>query len=167
MVEEQLGDTLFLRFGDRKMIQITKNNIDLIVYDFDGVMTDNLVLVSEDGKESVVCSRADGLGVEMISSLGIDQMIISTETNAVVEMRAKKIGIPVMYGVSDKQKVLCDYCLGNHISLDRVLYVGNDVNDLEAMLLVGFPICPSDAYVEIKNIALYQLNAMGGERSGA
>jgi len=61
------------------------SDIQLIVYDFDGVMTDNRVMVSEDGMESVMVSRADGLGINMIKEIGMPQMILSTETNPVAD----------------------------------------------------------------------------------
>ena len=90
------------------------SDIQLIVYDFDGVITDNRVMVSEDGMESVIVSRADGLGVNIIKEMEIPQMILSTETNPVVSLRAKKLGIPVLQGVDDKMTVLLNYCKSNN-----------------------------------------------------
>ena len=84
--------------------------IDLIVYDFDGVMTDNRVLTFQDGTEAVFANRADGLAINMIKEMGINQIILSTEKNAVVEARARKIGIPAIHGVGDKNTVLHAYC---------------------------------------------------------
>ena len=86
------------------------NNIKLIVYDFDGVMTDNRVIVREDGIESVIVSRADGMGVGIIMEMGIPQVILSSETNRIVSFRAKKLGIPVLQGVDDKKTALLNYC---------------------------------------------------------
>ena len=79
-------------------------NIKAIVFDFDGVFTDNRVIVSENGKESVICNRADGLGLEMLRILDIPMTIISTEKNLVVSSRAKKLKIPVVHGVKNKIK---------------------------------------------------------------
>lgn len=142
--------------------QIKKNGIALIVYDFDGVMTDNKVLLSEDGKESVVVNRSDGLAVSLIKKQGILQVIISTEKNKVVIARANKLKIPVLNGIDNKKDALGDYCKKKGIDLKCVVYIGNDLNDLEAMRIVGFPICPGDAHVEIKRISKIIMCARGG-----
>jgi YrbI family 3-deoxy-D-manno-octulosonate 8-phosphate phosphatase len=138
------------------------NNIKLIVYDFDGVMTDNRVIVHEDGMESVIVNRADGLGVNLIKEIGIPQMILSTETNSVVGARARKLGIPVIQGVDDKEKVLIAYCKENNINPNDILYVGNDINDKEVMAIVGYPITPVDAHHNIKSLAKLVLDTKGG-----
>ena len=139
-----------------------KKIIKLIVYDFDGVMTDNKVYIDQNGNEMVQVSRADGLGVSEIIKLGIQQIIISTETNPVVRARAKKLGLHCLQGVNNKAKDLTDYCR-KKISLDEVAYVGNDINDLEVMKLVGITFCPADAHVSIKEISQYILESKGGE----
>jgi 3-deoxy-D-manno-octulosonate 8-phosphate phosphatase (KDO 8-P phosphatase) len=138
-------------------------DLDLIIYDFDGVMTDNRVYVNQDGTELVACNRADGLGVNIIRGLGVRQIIISTETNRVVQARADKLRLEVMHGVEHKQIVVNDYCRQHKLSLQRTLYVGNDVNDLEAMRLVRYPVCPSDAHPTIRQLACFVLNSGGGQ----
>lgn len=138
------------------------SDVELIVYDFDGVMTDNKVLVREDGKESVIVNRSDGLAVGMIKQSGFRQMIFSTEKNKVVEARARKLGIPVVAGVDDKKEALSSYCKDNKIHLDNVIYIGNDINDLEVMMSVGYPICPQDAYPNIRKISRIVLSSPGG-----
>lgn len=137
-------------------------DIELIVYDFDGVMTDNRVLLREDSMESVVVNRSDGLAVGMIEQRGLRQVIFSTETNNVVKARAQKLGIPVISGIADKKGALASYCEERNIQLDDVIYIGNDVNDLEVMMSVGYPLCPQDAYPGIKEISKIVLNAPGG-----
>lgn len=137
-------------------------NIELIVYDFDGVLTDNKVILREDGIESVVVNRSDGLAIRIIKNAGIKQIIISKEKNKVVEARAKKLGIPVIKGVNNKKEILSLYCRENNIKLNNVAYLGNDINDLEAMMIVGYPICPADAYKEIKKISKVILKVTGG-----
>lgn len=136
--------------------------VELVIYDFDGVMTDNKVILREDGTESVIVSRSDGLAVSLIKRMGISQLILTTERNKVVYKRAKKLGIPLIQGVIDKKKALMDYCRKNDISKSKVIYVGNDINDLEAMLCVGHPICPMDAAEEIKEISKIILPVTGG-----
>lgn len=137
-------------------------NIKLIVSDFDGVMTDNRVLLDEDGKEAVYVSRADGQAVHILRSLGIDLIILSTETNKVVERRAKKMGVEYIQSVFDKAECLRKYCEEKDILLHNIAYIGNDVNDYEAMQLVGMRIVPCDAYDVVKDIADYVTEAKGG-----
>ena len=142
---------------------IKTQEIQLIVYDFDGVMTDNKVLVFPDGKEGVFCNRNDGLAVSIIKARGIRQLIISTEINKIIQVRAKKIGLPVINAVKDKKKCLIDYCRRHKLRLDRIVYVGNEINDLEAMKVVGWPLCPFDAHWRIKKTAKTILTKKGGE----
>jgi YrbI family 3-deoxy-D-manno-octulosonate 8-phosphate phosphatase len=143
-------------------MKLLLKKIDLIVYDFDGVMTDNRVLVFQDGREAVYCNRSDGLGIKMIKELGIPQIIISTESNPVVEARAKKIGLQVLYNCEDKLKALQSFCDQNNYQLSKVLYVGNDVNDLSVMKAVGMPVCPADAHPLILGFAVLKLKKCGG-----
>lgn len=134
----------------------------MIVYDFDGVMTDNRVLLRDDGMESVVVNRADGLAIGILRSWGIRQMILSQEQNKVVTVRAKKLQIPCLRGVTDKKLALVRYCQKEGLSLKNVVYVGNDLNDLDAMNVVGHPVCPADAYAEVKMVAEIVLDVPGG-----
>ena len=90
-------------------------------------------------------------------------VILSTEENRVVYQRAKKIKVPVIHGVDSKRAVLEAWARKKGFSLQRVLYIGNDVNDVEAMSVCGFRVCPSDAYPQIKKIASLVLKSRGGE----
>jgi len=137
-------------------------NIKLIFYDFDGVMTDNRVLVREDGKEAVFVNRSDGLAVQKIKQMGIRQVIVSTEKNSVVGIRAQKLGLSVIQAIDDKRAVVEKYLADNKIDPKETIFVGNDINDKEAMLLVGWPIAPANAHPDIKKIARRTLNARGG-----
>ena len=132
---------------------VLKNKIKLIVYDFDGVMTNNKVYVDQKGNETVKVNRSDGLGVAEIKKLGIHQIIISTEKNPVVAKRANKIGINCLQDIGNKRKALEENCKKNNINLNQVIYVGNDINDKEAMEIAGITICPADAHESIKNIS--------------
>ena len=137
-------------------------DIDLIVYDFDGVMTDNKVIIFQDGTEGVIVNRSDGLAVAMIKEKGIPQLILSTESNPAVEARATKLGLPVIYNTGDKRSALAAYCSLHVFDPSRVAYVGNDLNDKEAMKFVGMPIAPADAHPEILSLARIVLKAIGG-----
>ena len=98
--------------------------------------------------------------------LGIHQAIISTETNPVVARRAEKLKISVIHKLdsmgTDKGQVLEKYCADNEINLQSSIFIGNDINDLPALNLVGYPCCPADAYQPIKDIALWISTKNGG-----
>lgn len=143
-------------------VSLNWDSIKLIISDFDGVMTDNRVQVDEMGKESVYVSRADGQSVNILRALGIDLVIISTEKNSVVEKRAKKLKVKCIHGVTNKAECLAAYCKERDISLRNVAYIGNDINDYDAMLLAAIKIVPNDAYEEVKSIADYVTEAKGG-----
>jgi 3-deoxy-D-manno-octulosonate 8-phosphate phosphatase (KDO 8-P phosphatase) len=144
-------------------LSVRAKDIDLIVYDFDGVMTDNRVIVFQDGTEAVIVNRADGLGVDRFRNLGIPQLILSTETNPVVKARAAKLRLEVIASCKDKKNVLENYCEQNGYDLNKVMYIGNDLNDLEVIKIVGFPIAPADAHPEIKKVAKLVTAAKGGD----
>ena len=152
-----------LHYWRVKETPFNKETIKLMVYDFDGVMTNNHALQFQDGTEAVWINRADGWGVDQIRKMSIPQLIISTETNTVVVARAKKLKIEVIHGSGDKQADLIDYCSKMQIELSGVLHVGNDVNDLEAMQAVGLPVAPADAHPSIIAIAKHITHAKGGE----
>ena len=142
---------------------INKEDIELIVYDFDGVMTDNRAYIFEDGREAVCVNRSDGLAISLFKKHNINQLILSTEKNPVVSKRAEKLGIPVLQGQPDKKQALTEYCKMNTILLLHVVYIGNDINDLEVMQNVGMPCCPSDAVSDIKAISNYCFISKGGD----
>ncbi len=148
---------------DSDRIKFDYKNINLIVYDFDGVMTDNRVIIFQDGTEAVIVNRSDGLGVERFCSLGIPQLILSTETTPVVKARAAKLHLEVIASCKDKKNALKKYCKKMKYDLSNVVYIGNDINDLEAMKIVGYPIAPADAHIEVKKIAKIITKTMGGD----
>lgn len=148
---------------NKKLSLRVPKNIKLIVYDFDGVMTDNKVIVFADGREAAICNRSDGLAVGIIKNWGIRQLIITTETDKVVLARAKKIGVPILAGIRDKKKCLLDYCRRRNLNPKKIAYIGNDTNDLEVMQAVGWPMCPQDAHQRIKEISRVVFSKNGGE----
>jgi 3-deoxy-D-manno-octulosonate 8-phosphate phosphatase (KDO 8-P phosphatase) len=79
------------------------NQIEMLLFDFDGVLTDNLVHIDSNGREFVSCSRADGLAFDVLSKLEKPVYILSTEENLVVTARASKLNVPVLQGVHDKR----------------------------------------------------------------
>ena len=138
-------------------------NISLIVFDFDGVLTDNRVLVFDDGNEAVLGNRADGLAFDLFRQEGIPALILSTEKHPVVAARARKLKTPCIHGVADKKSALEKYCARAGIKLNTVMYIGNDVNDLAVMRIVGHRICPSDAHPRVRAICETVLRSRGGE----
>lgn len=125
-------------------------------------MTDNRVMVREDGLESVMVHRGDGLAISMLKAAGVAQIILSMEKNPVVEARAAKLGIFCISGLNDKASVLKNYAAEHHYSLADAVFVGNDINDSEAMAMVGHAVAPADAHTSIRAIAHHITRAEGG-----
>ncbi len=134
----------------------------LFVTDFDGCLTDDTVCTDEIGVESVICSRKDGLAVQRFIDAGVETLILSSEKNMAVKKRAEKIGINIVYGVSDKVKTLENILISKSISWGDIWYCGNDLNDLKLIQIAGLGICPSDAVDEIKSCADLILETKGG-----
>ncbi|MCB4790713.1 MAG: HAD hydrolase family protein [Elusimicrobia bacterium] len=143
-------------------MKLNVHDIKLIIYDFDGVMTNNTVMIDQDGKEYVTVSRSDGLAVILIKKMNIPQLILTAETNHIVSNRAKKLGIDIIQTVENKLYSLKDYLIKNKINREGVVYLGNEINDMEAMKYVGFSVCPADANEKIKKISDIVLKTKGG-----
>ena len=142
----------------RKVIR----KIRLVAFDFDGVFTDNMVYVFQDGSEAIRCSRGDGIGLQKLKRLGIEAVIISTESNPVVSARARKLKIRCVQDCSDKHKTLVEIVQQAGISLAEVAFVGNDINDLSCLKCVALPIVVQDAHRDVIPLALYQTKNPGG-----
>ncbi|GAA4363759.1 N-acylneuraminate cytidylyltransferase [Paeniglutamicibacter cryotolerans] len=137
--------------------------VDALVTDFDGVHTHDTALLGQDGTESVSVSRSDGMGVARLRAAGIRQLILSTETNPVVAARGAKLRIPVLQGITDKATALRDWMAERALDPARVAYLGNDVNDIGAMALVGWPLAVADARPEARAAARHVLERNGGD----
>ena len=137
-------------------------DIDLFIFDFDGVLTDNLVYVDQNGIEAVSCSRADGLAFDVLRKLKKPVYILSTEKNTVVSTRAKKLGVPVLQSIENKEEALRDFVSRQDYQLANILYVGNDLNDYKIMKICGFTACPADSHEKIKQISNIVLKTNGG-----
>ena len=138
------------------------DNIEVFIFDFDGVLTNNLVYLNQEGGEMVACSRADGLAFDVLRKLKKPTFILSTEKNPVVTMRAKKIKIQAIQGVSDKVRAIENLSNKGKYDLDKILYVGNDLNDYLVMQLCGYTVCPADSHSKIKEISDVVLKTNGG-----
>ena len=134
----------------------------LVVFDFDGVMTDDCVIVDQNGIESVRCSRADGAGIRMMNEKKIPMVVLSSERNPVVIQRCKKLGLECIHGVLKKGDTLVNYLKENQIDPDDVVYMGNDLNDLPCFPIVGCAVVPADAHARARNEADLVLAHEGG-----
>jgi N-acylneuraminate cytidylyltransferase len=134
-----------------------------VVTDFDGVHTDDTAIIDADGGERVRISREDGMGVALLRRAGIPMLILSTEVNPVVRARADKLRVPVLHGIDDKAAALTDWAQENEVRLADVAYLGNDVNDLAAMRLVGWPVAVANAHPLVLEEARVVLRRRGGE----
>ncbi|QZO02546.1 HAD hydrolase family protein [Chenggangzhangella methanolivorans] len=134
-----------------------------LVMDFDGVFTDDRVLVDQDGKEAVFASRSDGMGLGRLRKFTeIRMLILSKEPNPVVSARGRKLAIEVRQGIDDKLPELDRWLAEHGISRAETMYMGNDVNDLDCMKAVGFAVAPADARPEAKAVARHVTQAEGG-----
>ena len=137
-------------------------SIRMVAFDFDGVFTDNLVYVFEDGREAVRCNRSDGLGLSKLKELGVIPVIVSTETNPVVGMRSRKLKIQCVQGCSDKRAALDELAQEHSLTLAQIAFVGNDVNDSPCLTAVALPIVVHDSHPDVLPNALYRTSLPGG-----
>lgn len=139
--------------------------VALLVLDFDGVLTDNRVWVTEQGTEAVVCNRSDGMGLAMLRAQGIETAVLSTETNPVVAARCQKLSISCWQGVGDKVAALRVLATERNVDLAQLVYVGNDLNDLDCLRMAGCGVAVADAHPEVLRAADWILSKPGGQGS--
>jgi YrbI family 3-deoxy-D-manno-octulosonate 8-phosphate phosphatase len=137
-------------------------SLSAIVFDFDGVFTDNSVFVDQSGLETVLCSRSDGMGIELLRARSVPMLVISKEQNSVVAQRCRKLQIPCMQGIDDKVTALDDWLAANGYSTDHVIYMGNDINDLECLQKAACAVGPRDSHWDILPVLQIRLSADGG-----
>tara|TARA_Y100000588_G_scaffold89019_1_gene95411 strand:- start:36799 stop:37977 length:1179 start_codon:yes stop_codon:yes gene_type:complete len=157
-----LAETRIVEQKVRISTQVLPNHVSGLVFDFDGVLTNNLVLVSENGCESVICDRSDGMGISKLRSTGLPIIVISSEVNSVVKTRCEKLGIPCFTGVDNKLDALKIWANENELCLKDLVYVGNDINDLECMREVGCGVAVNDAHPDVISQANIVLSKDGG-----
>ncbi|MDD5389731.1 MAG: hypothetical protein PHD37_10315 [Gallionellaceae bacterium] len=148
-------------------------SIHTIVFDFDGVFTDNKVYLNQDGVESVRCDRGDGLGIDFLrharkqGRIGADVFILSKEPNPVVLARARKLKLECKHGVARKKDFMDAYFAENRPDdpspYGGLVFLGNDLNDLSLTLAAGFSVAPVDAHPVIRRRASVVLPQRGGE----
>jgi len=149
------------------------STIHTIVFDFDGVFTDNKVWVDQNGLESVRCDRGDGLAFDLIRAfkrqgkLKAELFILSKEPNPVVLSRANKLKLECKHGVSDKLSFMQEYFetrfKDNKDYFKGLIYLGNDLNDLPLMRNAGYSVAPADAHLKVREVAHFVMEQRGGE----
>ena len=134
-----------------------------LVVDFDGVLTNDKVMIDDSGREIVECSRADGLGAEILKKLGIKILILTREENNVVLKRAEKMKIEINHGIKNKVEILKEWATKNLLKSSEIAYIGNDVNDLDCLMWVGLPFAPFDANENLIKAGIPRLKNKGGD----
>tara|TARA_Y200000002_G_scaffold364113_1_gene352833 strand:- start:2392 stop:2877 length:486 start_codon:yes stop_codon:yes gene_type:complete len=144
------------------VIDIDLCDLKYVAFDFDGVFTDNTVLIDESGREFVRCSRFDGIGLDKLRNLNIEMSIISSENNPLVLKRAEKLKIHCINSVSDKAIELKKNLERLNITEQNVMFVGNDINDIPAFKLARYSVGVADCHSEIEKYIDFKLTKLGG-----
>ena len=137
-------------------------NFKAVIFDFDGVISNNLVHLDENGTETVVCSRSDGFGMQMLRAAGYHLLILSKERNQVVTSRGKKLEVEVIQGCDNKKTRLAEWLTEHQLQPSEVIYMGNDINDRECMEYVGLSVAPADAHPSVATATMWQTSTKGG-----
>lgn len=163
LVDFEIAEVLLHQQRRRRAGHVLPDHIAALVLDFDGVFTDNHVIVFQDGREAVVCDRGDGWGLGLVKKTGLPIIVLSTEKNPVVSARCKKLGIPYRQGLEDKGRALREWLDETGFDPAQVVYVGNDSNDLPCMQQVGCVVVVADAHPSVLPEADLILTHPGGK----
>jgi len=142
--------------------------VELLISDFDGVFTDGTVYVDQNGVETVKCSRKDGLGIKMLQKSGIEVIVVSKEVNSVVTERCKKLGIECFQSIENSDKklgMISHLSKAKGIPMEKIAYVGDDLNDMRVFGKVGLSITVSDGHKIVRDRADFITDAKGGEHA--
>jgi 3-deoxy-D-manno-octulosonate 8-phosphate phosphatase (KDO 8-P phosphatase) len=139
-------------------------HITTFIFDVDGVLTDGTLLVLPDGVMARRMNIKDGYALQLAIKKGYRVAIISGGISDDVHNRFTKLGLKdIWMGVTDKATVLQQYMQQNKLTADEVLYMGDDIPDLQVMKLTGLPCCPADAVQEIQEVSIYISHIKGGD----
>ncbi len=161
-VDMEIAEVMLRRREQEYALKQLPQEPAAVVLDFDGVFTDNRVVVTENGREAVACDRRDGHGLEMLRKAGVPVLVLSKEENPVVSARCGKLDLEVKQGIDDKLRVLRAWCTEESIDLASVVYVGNDVNDVECIQAAGCGVAVADAFPDVRRKAKLVLESEGG-----
>jgi N-acylneuraminate cytidylyltransferase len=162
MAEQTLRDIRLPIVQPERAQRRFPERVELLVLDFDGTLTDDRVWVNSEGDEMVAAHRGDGLGLSILQQQGVNIQIVSKETHPVVAARASKLNIPVIQGAEDKATIVEGLLAEKGVKKERVVYLGNDVNDLPCFPLVGYAVAVADAHPSVINQADLVLSRPGG-----
>ena len=144
------------------MIKKTCKNIELVITDVDGILTDGGMYYSEKGEVLKKFNTRDGMAIKLLEN-GIKTILITGENSRIVKARAKKIKASgVFIGISKKELLLPKICKKYNVSNSEIAYIGDDLNDYKIMKKVGFSATPSDGIAEIKLVSDYVCKIKGG-----
>src|SRR5438105_13820114 len=147
-------------------LQARLRRVRLVAMDVDGVLTDAGMYYTESGDELKKFNTRDGMGIKMLQAAGLVTAFITREKTAIVERRGQKLAVPEVHqGIDDKLAVLTTLAQKYGLSFDQVAYIGDDVNDLEALRSVGFGAAPADAMTVVLKPVHYGCKTQG--RKGA
>ena len=149
--------------SQKNRYQSIPTKIDAIVFDFDGVFTDDNVITNSEGVESVCCSRSDGMGINLLQKLGIKMLVLSKERNKVVSQRCKKLNLECLHSIDNKIYYLEKWLKEISVNPMNVIYVGNDINDIDCLKHVGCPAAPANHHPDISKYIKLKLSKKGGE----
>src|SRR5205807_3897800 len=145
-------------------LQARLRRVRLVAMDVDGVLTDAGMYYSESGDELKKFDTRDGMGIKMPQASELVTAFITREKTAIVERRGQKLAVPEVHqGIDDKLVVLTTLAQKYGLSFDKVAYIGDDVNDLEALRSVGFSAAPADAMTVVLKAVHYVCKKKGGE----
>ncbi len=139
------------------------NDITTFIFDVDGVLTDGMVHISENGELLRNMSTRDAYAIKVAVEKGYHIAIITGGDNLAVKKRLQELGIQHIYLKKlEKMEPFEDYKKTHNIANENILYMGDDIPDYPVMKAVGLPTCPKDAAPEIQHIAKYISQKNGG-----
>lgn len=148
----------------RRSVRAILRHIRLFATDVDGVLTDAGMYYSETGDEWKKFNTRDGMGIKLLQKAGLITAIVTQERTKLVARRAEKLAIPEVHqGIMDKLDVIRAMAHRHGLSLEQVAYIGDDVNDLEALKAVGFSAAPADGLPQVLQAVDYVCRKRGGE----
>lgn len=159
-------DNLLKRKKNKNELELIERlrKIKLLITDSDGVLTDGGMYYSEKGDELKKFNTRDGMGVQLLREIGIKTIIITGENIDLVKRRANKLGIDEIYmGVKDKEPLVREISIKHKLKLEEIAYIGDDINDLDAIKLVGLGCCVADGATKVKKASRYITKVKGGE----
>ena len=141
-------------------------SINTFVFDVDGVLTNGKVILEASGEMTRTMSTRDGYIIQVALKKGYNVCIITLGNSKMVENRMNYLGVmDVFSSVDNKLDTLNSYCASKNINLENVLYMGDDMPDIDCIKASGIGTCPKDAVPEIREVADYISHVNGGEGS--